>query len=413
MCSFTIRSVRFFSLPLFVRSRTRWEGVGGNQMKQVRMKHRNKSFTNVGLSQQQFSVERRRIKIEKEKHQWMRDSKGWDWDGRNKCSIDNHKYQERQRSAEATAWWNTSMDPKEDSCVCSTVVEEIDEQRFYGDSLWNGWLKWWSREMRSVDGSTGDNEDRFVHCFLFVEYKRKSYDQASERVGIDSIGTTSMLRPRQRWSRWDRQQTSVVSTNDRRRERWRPQLVLQWRKTLTKDRLRKMLKEEKEGLCKGLNSMSNEEQIEEGDEDHWGSNREGEKEWEWRSDRDPNGSFRWDIRRKWRIDSENVRTDLPTYLSDKYNANAFICSDRFERKISVMTMWTWSGSLIVGKTWTLSKVWWIAKAKIMVPKKTRLIRWRLFTECWNFFDGGKVGLFEEFTSIEWKIVRRFETFQLD
>ena len=29
-----------------------------------------------------------------------------------------------------------------------------------------------------------------------------------------------------------------------------------------------MLKEEKEGLCKGLNSMSNEEQIEEGDEDH-------------------------------------------------------------------------------------------------------------------------------------------------
>ena len=180
----------------------------------------------------------------------MRDSKGWDWDGRTKCSIHNDKCQERQRSAEATAWWNTSTDPEEDFCVRSPVVEEIDEQRFYGDSLWNGWLKWWSREMKTVDGSTGDNEDRFVHWILFVEYKEKSYDQASERVGTDSIGTTSMLRPRQRWSRWDRQQTSVVSTNDRRRERWRPQLVPQWRKTLTKDQLKKCWKKKRKGFAK-------------------------------------------------------------------------------------------------------------------------------------------------------------------
>jgi hypothetical protein len=212
--------------------------------------------------------------------------------------------------------------------------------------------------------------------------------------------------------------------------------------TSTRDWTNKTLRECTEEFYKGLNSTSDEEQIEWGDEDReyeeinrerwidwskswwedkdpfqfdeieewgrstdkdrWETNREEERKWEWTNVLDPNASFRWDIRGKWRILLMNVHRDLLKYIVGKYIGNLFCLWDLFEDKFLRCDNANRLLS-IDHTTWTSSKGRWIAKAEKIVPNETRLIKWRLSTEYWNFFDGGKVCFFEYSTSIEWKI----------
>ena len=71
-------------------------------------------------------------------------------------------------------------------------------------------------------------------------------------------------------------------------------------------------------------------------------------------------------------------------------------------KTFVVTLRTRSGPLIVRETWSLSECRWIAKAKEIVPEKTRL-NWRSSTSVGCFFNWKELRMLKRLTSVERKI----------